>query len=62
MRLGTQKYWSRLSKKTDRILMLITKGNKCLTVVMIVLIEVNVDGIDDGAVSLQFLHIDNSKY
>jgi hypothetical protein len=52
MRLGTQKYWSRLSKKTDRILMLITKGNKCLTAVMIVLIEVNVGGRNDGAVSL----------
>jgi hypothetical protein len=62
MRLGTQEYWSRLSKSTDRKLMLITEGNKFLTVVMIVFIEVNVDGRGDAAVSLQFCHIGNSKY
>lgn len=62
MRLGTQKYWSLPSKNTDRILMLITEGNKCLTVV-IVLNAVNVDGrVGDVAVFLQFCHIDNSKY
>jgi hypothetical protein len=62
MRLGAQKCWSRLSEKTDRILMLITEGNKCLTVVLIVPIEVNVDGRVDAAVCLQFCHIDSSKY
>ena len=62
MRLGTRKCWSQLSKNTDRILMLITEGNKCLTVVMLVLNEVNIDGRGDAAVSFQFCRIDNSKY